>query len=656
MEEYSLRLSVIIVNYNVEFFLDQCLYSVFRALEKIEGEVFVVDNDSEDGSVEMVRRKYPEVQLIANRENAGFSRANNQALERVNGQYALLLNPDTMVEEDTFEKVLTFMDEHPDAGGLGVKMLDGTGDFLPESKRGLPTPSVAFYKIFGLSGLFPHSRKFGRYHLSYLDEDEVHEIEVLSGAFMLLRKKALDEVGLLDPTFFMYGEDIDLSYRLIKGGYRNYYYPETRIVHYKGESTRKTSIHYVFIFYKAMLIFADKHFNRRNTRFLSAFIDMAIYLRAGLAIVNRFLLRLLLPLADLILILGGVLLLQSVTPGIRDLVWWQTLPVLIGGWVLGVLLAGGYDKPLKQSASVKGWGVVTMFFFAFQGFFPEIMGLPLEGLLVLSGWSLFALVVLRRVFRHFRIHGYEVNVKLNRRFLIIGEQDEAERASVVLKQTNLYTEFIGLVSPDPQQEQDEEEGILGNIGQLRELCRQYRIDEVIFCSRDVPAHRMIREMIALRPLRVDNKVAPPGSLYIIGSNSVENSGELYMLDINAVNKPGNRRNKRLFDLTLSLFLLITLPVGVLFVREKKKFLKNIVAVLIGERSWVGYKAIDAPCPELPRLRPGVLSPTDALEGATQEIARRLNIIYAKDYRVSRDLGIILQCLDRLGGEEQESPR
>ena len=204
-----MKLSVVIVNYNVEYFLEQCLYSVRRAMQGIEGEVFVVDNNSVDGSLRMLAQKFPEVKVIANKENVGFSRANNQAIRISTGEYVLLLNPDTVVEDDTFSKCIAFMDSHPDAGGLGVKMVDGKGQFLPESKRGLPTPATAFYKMFGLCKLFPHSKRFAHYYMGHLSNDETNEVEILAGAFMLMRKETLDKVGLLDETFFMYGEDID---------------------------------------------------------------------------------------------------------------------------------------------------------------------------------------------------------------------------------------------------------------------------------------------------------------------------------------------------------------------------------------------------------------------------------------------------------------
>ena len=206
------KISIIIVNYNVRYFLEQALLSVQQAVQNIDAEIFVVDNNSVDDSVEMVKERFPSVHLIANTHNPGFSAANNQAIHLATGQYILLLNPDTVLEEDTLDKTIAFMDTHPRAGGLGVKMIDGAGNFLPESKRGLPTPFVAFSKAFGLSKLFPNSETFNRYHLGYLDKDKTHEIEILAGAFMLMRKKVLDEVGLLDETFFMYGEDICLLY------------------------------------------------------------------------------------------------------------------------------------------------------------------------------------------------------------------------------------------------------------------------------------------------------------------------------------------------------------------------------------------------------------------------------------------------------------
>ena len=226
-----MKLSVIIVNYNVKYFLEQALLSVRRASVEVLVEVWVVDNNSADGSIEMVREKFPEVQLIQNKENVGFSKANNQAIRQSTGEYVLLLNPDTVVSEDTFQKCVAFMDEHKEAGGLGVKTIDGSGVFLPESKRGFPSPWVAFCKSFGLSALFPHSPHFNWYYLGHLSKDTTHECEVLVGSFMFIRRSVLDKIGLLDETFFMYGEDIDLSYRIIKAGFKNFYLADSTLIH-----------------------------------------------------------------------------------------------------------------------------------------------------------------------------------------------------------------------------------------------------------------------------------------------------------------------------------------------------------------------------------------------------------------------------------------
>ena len=285
----EIDISIIIVNYNVEYFLEQCLNSVMLAAKNVNCEVIVVDNNSSDGSNEMLNAKFPKVQVIQNSENVGFSKANNQGIKICKGKYILLLNPDTVIDEQTLTKITERMNADDQIGGLGVRMVDGKGVFLPESKRGLPTPFVAFYKIFGLSSIFKKSKRFGRYHLSYLDEFEENEIDILSGAFMFMRKEVLDKIGLLDEAFFMYGEDIDLSYRIQKAGYKNLYFPQTTIIHYKGESTKKSSVNYVFVFYRAMIIFAKKHFGQKNAFLFSTAINTAIYIRAALAIAKRLL-------------------------------------------------------------------------------------------------------------------------------------------------------------------------------------------------------------------------------------------------------------------------------------------------------------------------------------------------------------------------------
>lgn len=279
-----MKLTVIIVNYNVKFFVEQCLDSLERALDGIDSEVFVVDNHSSDGSIEYLKPRFPKVIFIESNHNLGFARANNMAIRQAEGQYVLLLNPDTFVGEQTIKQAIEFMDQHPKAGGTGVKMFNTDGTKALESRRGLPTPLTSFYKMCGLCSKFPESRRFGKYYMGYLSWDKPERIDIISGAFCLMRKEALDKAGHLDEDFFMYGEDIDLSYRLLKAGYDNWYLP-LPILHYKGESTHKSSFRYVHVFYQAMLIFFKKHYGHMHL-WVTLPIKAAIYVRSAMALVS----------------------------------------------------------------------------------------------------------------------------------------------------------------------------------------------------------------------------------------------------------------------------------------------------------------------------------------------------------------------------------
>jgi O-antigen biosynthesis protein len=284
-----MELSVIIVSFNVRDFLRQCLSSVVTASGKLACEIIVVDNNSTDGSVEMIKNEFPGVILIANSVNSGFSAANNQAIRRSEGSFVLLLNPDTIVEKDTFSKCIDFMNDHSDAGALGARMINGDGMFLPESKRAFPTPLTAFFKTFGFSWLFPNSEFINRYYLPQIDSNDTSLTEVIPGAFMLIRREALNISGLLDEVFFMYGEDIDLSYRLMQTGYKNYYFPEIQIIHFKGKSTSRNGYKDIINFYRAMQLYVKKRAKEGKYRALMILVIPAIYLRESLAMVNRFL-------------------------------------------------------------------------------------------------------------------------------------------------------------------------------------------------------------------------------------------------------------------------------------------------------------------------------------------------------------------------------
>ncbi len=629
-----MKLSIVIVNYNVRAYLEQCLRSVLEALKGIEGEVFVVDNQSTDGSVEMVRQLFPGVKVMANTVNMGFSRANNQAIKECNGEYVLLLNPDTVVGEDVFHKVVAFLDRNPKAGGLGVKMIDGTGRFLPESKRGLPTPTVAFYKIIGLSRVFPRSKRFGRYHLGHLPENETAPIEILSGACMFLRKSMLDQVGLLDESFFMYGEDIDLSYRIRLGGYDNWYFPDARIIHYKGESTKKSSVNYVIVFYNAMVIFARKHFTRRRPQFFSVLIRVAIYLSAAAAIVMRFLRGALLPLVDLALLFAmfsvaqhqGALASLSRTEGL----------LLSAGILMSMAAFGAYDRPLKGMNVLKGLGALLLGMLLGQRLLPWH---PMD-MVQAMGLAAGVLLGARLVVRLFSgSTGSQAPEKAT--VLVVGTPRETKPALALLWQTHFGLKKELTMEPHVAMAANGVKAIRGTI-------RQERVDEVVFCARDMSMGHVIGLLEQLRSAGVVFKIAQPDAAFIIGPGTTESLRDLLVLPGHAVNSAASMRHRRTLDLGLSVLFLITVPVGIWFVQDKAGFVRNCLAVLGGKRTWAGY-ASAVPDRRLPRIRPSVFNPVAArAPRMAPAVVQRRDLEYAKDYRAWSDCWQVLQHYRLLG--------
>ena len=646
-----MKLSIIIVNYNVQHFLEQCLQSVFKALPNINAEVWVVDNNSVDGSVEMVEKKFPEVKLIASKENLGFSKGNNLAIRKSIGQYTLLLNPDTLVEEDTFEKVIQFMDNNPKAGGLGVKMVDGKGNFLPESKRSLPTPTVAFYKIFGLSSIFPKSKRFGKYHCGHLNKNKNHEIEILSGAFMLMRKEALDKVGLLDEAFFMYGEDIDLSYRIIKGGYKNYYFSDTRIIHYKGESTKKSSVNYVFVFYNAMIIFAKKHFSSKNANIFSFLIKIAIYFRAIIAIGSRFIKKSILPVFDAIILLAGIIgfktLWESEIKGFdypKEFLFYG-IPAIVMTIIGSVAGFGGYREKVKLNKVLNGVATGAIAVLIAYGFIEEEYRFSRAIIAFSTIWSAIALTSTRLLLHFFKYGDFKIDSNSRKNVGIIGDGEELERVKSILENSNfLLQNFVFIAS-----EKSSDSKYVGEINQLDEIIQIHKLDEVIFCAKDLSSYRIIETMESMSSFDTEFKIAPPESLFILGSSSIDFPGDLYLIGINSLNKPKNLRSKRLFDVFTSVALLITSPILVLIVKRPANMFKNIVKVFKGNFTWVGYSETFKINNDLPQLKSGILSPLDRFSDSNikEETKNRINIQYAKDYNLFSDLTILLKGLKKI---------
>jgi GT2 family glycosyltransferase len=647
------KLSVVIVNYNVKHFIEQCLFSVLKASENIACEVFVVDNNSVDGSVTLIQEKFPQVNLIVNKANTGFSVANNQALKIAKGEYVLLLNPDTVVQEDTFSKILAFMDVHPDAGGLGVKMLDGQGNFAPESKRGLPTPEVAFYKMFGFSRVFPKSKRFGKYHLSYLPENQLSEIDVMSGAFMLIRKSVLDIIGFLDETFFMYGEDIDLSYRIKKAGFKNYYFPDTQIIHYKGESTKRSSLNYVVIFYKAMAIFSKKHFSGSNAFWFNALIHLAIFLKASLALLSRFLKAFTVPVLDFTIITFGLFAIKNIyqqNTGIDGDIYSEKLlsvafPLYALAWIIMIYFNGGYDKPIKLLKIIRGVLVGTVFILMGYSLLPESLRFSRALILLGTSWALVSFIVTRLLFHLLKLKSYSLSSAKTKRIAIIGEEQEFNRVSALLKETHANPGFVGFVSAEVNGVHNP--SYIGKINQIDEIIKVHKINEIIFCAKDISSQFIINNMLTLVSSGVDFKIAPPESLSIIGSNDVDTAGDLYVIDVNSISKSNNKRNKRLLDIGISILAIVFSPVFIFIQEKKTNYFLNCFNVLFGFYSWVGYgKVTDKSLPEIKR---SVLSPSMLLDkDADNNKIKLVNLRYAKDYSIEKDVVLIWKCRKKIG--------
>jgi len=280
-------LSIIIVNYNTRRLTLDCLHSVYASVTGYTYEVLLIDNNSSDDSVSSIRNEFPQVGLIENKENAGFSRANNQGIRLARGQYILLLNSDTIVEPDTFQIMLDYMNRHPEIGAAGCKVVLPDGSLDKACKRGFPTPSASFYYAFGFSKLFPDRPRFNQYQLGYLNPDEEYEVDCLVGAFMMVRRKTIEEVGMLDEEFFMYGEDVDWCYRIKEAGWQIYYYPRTKIIHYKGASSRRKPYKIIYEFHRAMILFHRKHYKRNYSFVTNAAVYMGVAVKFGLALLKN---------------------------------------------------------------------------------------------------------------------------------------------------------------------------------------------------------------------------------------------------------------------------------------------------------------------------------------------------------------------------------
>lgn len=654
-----LQLSVIIVNYNVCHFLEQCLRSLQEALLDVEAEVWVVDNASSDGSTALLQPLFPDVHWLINSENEGFGRANNRALEKASGAYILFLNPDTLLDENSLHTCLSFMKQHADAGALGIRMTDGSGRYLPESKRAFPSPLTALFKLTGLAALFPESALFARYSLGHLSEHENQEVEVLAGAFLMVRKSILDEIGGFDPRFFMYGEDIDLSYRIMQAKnpetgkpWKNFYCAESSIIHFKGESTKRGSLNYVRMFYEAMALFVNKHYGKSRARFFSGFIFLAIFLRAGVSAIARLFARIGLPLADLLLMTAALLgvwygWIHWVRPDVIFLpgVLQYALPAFLLVFLLSGAVAGLYSRWYSARRAFKAMLLATMVVGLVYSMLPEAWRFS-RGIIFLGGLlSTGLLLGMRTLLVRWGVLQLESELYEQRQTLVVGLPSDYEAVRQLLAPHFKQERLLGRLSvePDPA-------GHLMSFTEWIQAPSLLPARSLVFCIS--PALSMHQVMANLDPGMASRYLFHySGSLSLVSSSHSKAAGETLAMQVNYnLAKPGARHSKRIVDIVVALLLMVSFPLQFMLVKKPFGLWRNIFRVLQAKATWIGYANGAAGLPSLPQ---GVLQTNGRPDRLNEKLNKTalgvLDERYALDYHYWQDLSLIRMGFRFLGG-------
>jgi GT2 family glycosyltransferase len=647
-----MKVSVIIVNYNVRYFLEVCLHSVLRAAQGLEAEVIVVDNNSKDGSMAMIAQEYPSVIRIENKENLGFSKANNQGVAIATGEYILFLNPDTVMPEDFLRKTTAYLDAHPTAGALGPRLIDGKGRFAPDSKKSFPTLSVAIFKTTGINKFFPKSPYINKYYAVHIDEWQTAPVEVLSGCCMLVRSKVIAAIGrAFDEDYFMYCEDVDLSFRIQQQGYENIYFPEATLIHYKGESTKKATLSYVRIFNEALITFVRKHYSKKDAGLFILFINVGIVLRAVLGAVKSLFKVLRMPLFDALILLGMLWTMSEFwvrqVKGVKPIPLEHilaTFPVYILLWISTLYLNGAYDQPYRALRIVRGMLIGTVMNLAYYGLLgPELR--YSRALIILSGLvGSVALLGLHELFYRLGIFRFIPYDQLARKAVIVASPDVYEATDHVLKQVNYAPELEGRISTG-----DDSIDALGNLESMKPLLYTGSINEVIFCMNGLRYEAMFRKMEECGSA-YDYKIHLPGTQSFVGSNSSHTTGDLYTADLRYnLAAFAHQRNKRVVDLLSSLLMILCAPILLFMVEQPALFFSRCMEVLMGRSTWIGYPATEATA-LLPPIKPAVLPPYNLLEDFTPsvKVQQQLWLEYAQHYGPGTDISLLVKNFRWIG--------
>ncbi|MEP7197220.1 MAG: glycosyltransferase [Saprospiraceae bacterium] len=639
-------LSVIIVSYNVSHFLEQTVVSSLKAMRGIDAEIIVVDNFSVDNSVDMIRSQFPQVKLICNSENYGFAKANNIGIKQAIGEFILLLNPDTVVQEDCFAKCLDFMRKDPKVGAVGVKMLDGSGNILPESKRGFPTIWASFCKMSGLYKLFPKSKFFNAYYMGHLDYNNNHEVEILTGAFFFTRKKILETLGGLDESYFMYGEDIDLSHSIRLLGYKNYYLAETQILHFKGESTKKSSLNYWSAFYSAMLIFANKY-NKGNSKAYLLFLKTVIFIKGLLSFGKSILNRIVPILLDGFFIVLGIYLIKNVWSlyFYHDPYHFQSKAFWFNAFLYGVIwifcfyINGVYDKKYRSQDLVVSSIIGFIINLSLYALIPESLRSSRMILTLTFFYILFYSIFSRYLYNLLFLKSNKIGKDIKKSILVIGTEEEKKIIESILDLNQ--TSYVITDRIDSSEDLEKND--------WNALNSYYKFNEIVFCP-SASSVQIMMMVIGQLPESVHVKLLNPSGSGIIGSTSSKLAGELYTFDfIYNLQKIKYQRQKRFFDLAFSLIVLAFSWILVFFQRDKKNFFYNIFNVIFGFKTWIGIPEdnINLVGNEIINVK-GILEPLNSKQKAQGiDFAAEAYKNYLWNYSIWMDLDICLDDITQL---------
>jgi O-antigen biosynthesis protein len=657
----AMQVSVIIVNYNVRAFLENCLHSVKKAMSGINAEIFVVDNASDDGSVEMVKENFPDVNLITNDKNLGFAAANNIALQESSGEYLLLLNPDTILQEDTLSVMIEFLDKNDSVGLAGCKILNPDGTLQLACRRSFPTPWVAFTKIIGLSALFPRTRLFGKYNLEYFDPDRSYEVDAVSGSFMFVRRKAYEQAGKLDEQYFMYGEDLDWCYRIKKSGWKIYYISETKVIHYKGESVRRSDIDEVKLFYEAMRLFVGKHFSKGIIS--DWFLRMGIAIRESVASISKIIRQLKAVIFDILFVNASLFLAEYIWFGkmfhfpayaYPVIVVFPPLVVLSSMYFFGVYTKRKLSVTHAFGSVIFGYLILSTLTFFFKQYGFSRMVVAISGILnffFLPGWRLIA----RSIFKSFGQHQPSL---FGRRTLIVGIGKSGQELLRKLRSrvTDGY-EIIGFVDLTRKNIGEKIAGveILGSIDNIGKVIEENKASEVIFSSDSLPYTDILTVIGRSGNRSVNFRLVPNSMDVIIGKTHIDELNDMPLVDIDYnINHATNKIIKRLFDLSVAAILMIFIyPFVILKSKDRSgNFNKSILAlpdVLSGKLSIVGLGDLNLSTDKNRSRYFGKKGITGLVQinyrdDLTQEEVEKYNLYYAKNHSLILDLEILIKTI------------